>query len=657
MAIRAQKYREIVESYLEVLDYQAASELTQAMEARGDFKYKGIFRLFNSILDWTSKFSANGILPTKEQLSRDNDMEIDRVRYYLDELMGKSPSQRMIVAMPAVDFVGGPRSELIRFVVYCRPEKKDGITAMKYYQAYQEKNLKAVSRWLASRPVRSGSEYADLIYERIEQGRLPDTQDGADIARNFYSELDTAPEKKRNTYTLFARPIIQKLIESRELLYLTTREGSSIPYKAIFVNQMEQLQIRFRVLAEYFLSNINPSGGSNDPTPEVIRPMVEKLVSGGLASLQAGYQQTVLELLLLIPTISRLQAENEEKARQQEMENLMSDLAKKSGIVDVTRMKFPNEGVKNSILHSAQIYYTEFPINGRLGEYILHTQAVSSAIKSASDRLEKTGDDTEVMILSSMGIEKQLEGEKLIFFQELEQRSLFNRLPWFIKVWRAILGRNALRPEEAIRIKMEQSRSLDEEKLRIRTSEARKAQKRLVSERMKEGKAAVQQTSPGGSESRGAAQSSSYSGDEGDGAGDEDSSSGGLTEKSEESLKAEETLKKIVTELDKAWDEKLFPGRDLLLAKFPEFTEDSLIFFLKKYGRKEILSFRISHDKPEYKWPILVTRRYIKVNGKKLLSKAMADADEQRSAMMPNQEKFDIATSLEDFLNRVLSRM
>jgi len=109
-------------------------------------------------------------------------------------------------------------------------------------------------------------------------------------------------------------------------------------------------------------------------------------------------------------------------------------------------------------------------------------------------------------------------------------------------------------------------------------------------------------------------------------------------------------------ELDRAWDSGMFPNREFLLQRFQEFNEDTLITFLKKHARKEIFSFRIRHDKPEYVWPIMISRRYLRQKGKALLSKYASEADEQRNALMPNQEKFDVATSIEDFLNRVFAK-
>ncbi len=649
MSIKAQKYKELIDSAMEVMELQAATELVQSMEARGDFKYKGIFRVFNSVMDWTGKFSSNGILPTREQISRENELELDRVKYYLQELVGK-PDSRMVVAMPAVDFVGGAGAELLRFIVYCRPGKNDTASAMKYYNAYQEKNAKAISNWLSSRPVKLSPESVDLIYERIEQGKLPDTQDGAEIARNFYSELDTTPEKKRNTYAIFARPIIQKLIESHQLIYLATREGAPAQYKAIFYNNMDHLQERFRILAGYFLENIYSGSPISEVSPATINDAIKSVISSNFNSLSAGYKQTVLELMILIPTLGKLKQEKEEQDKQKDLEKIISDLSKKPGIVEMQRLKIRSEEIRGGVIRSNLVLYAEFPVNGRLTEYVLHTNSIELALKSAGDRLEKLGDDTELLILSAMGIERQLDNEKQKLFHEMEQKALFNRLPWYKKLWRALTGRLSLKPEESAKMKSQMNKSIEEEKLRVRTIEARREQKRLVSERMKDDGSKQSQTDSVSSTASDSV-TASPSLDSPD-----DTEEAALSEKTEEALKAEETLKKIILELDHAWERREFPNREFLLTKLSGFDEDALILFLKKYGRKEIYSFRINHDKPEYRWPILITRRYLRQNAKKMLSKAMADADEQRNAMMPNQEKFDIATSMEDFLNRVLNK-
>jgi len=59
----------------------------------------------------------------------------------------------------------------------------------------------------------------------------------------------------------------------------------------------------------------------------------------------------------------------------------------------------------------------------------------------------------------------------------------------------------------------------------------------------------------------------------------------------------------------------------------------------------------------KYKWPILISKNYLKKNGKKLLDLAIKESDEERKGVAPDQDKFDFYSSLEDFLERVLPKI
>ncbi len=136
----------------------------------------------------------------------------------------------------------------------------------------------------------------------------------------------------------------------------------------------------------------------------------------------------------------------------------------------------------------------------------------------------------------------------------------------------------------------------------------------------------------------------------------------------EKDEKVEMLLDKIINILDETWDKKELPNRLTLLEKLPELqnNEDYLIQFLKKNGKGKIFSFRIiPHDPnspkinlqdPKDQWPILISKKYIIKNANRLLKEAMDEEDKQRNALMPEQEKFDVATSIQNFLNKILSK-
>ncbi len=111
-------------------------------------------------------------------------------------------------------------------------------------------------------------------------------------------------------------------------------------------------------------------------------------------------------------------------------------------------------------------------------------------------------------------------------------------------------------------------------------------------------------------------------------------------------------LQKVIDILDEAWQNKEYPNRNYLLSRMPEFgSEDDMIYFLKKHGIGNLYSFFIKVNKPEFTLPILISRRYLRNEGKKLLIQTRSEIDKQRRvSQVPDQEKYDILTHVERFL-------
>ena len=627
------------ESAMELLDYTTSLDLVQAMEARGDFKYKGIFALFNNIYEWTNRFSSNGILPTIEQLARDTNIPFERIREYMDELLGLGSSkEKMVYSMPALDYATTPEPSIIQMIVFCRPTKADGTSAKRYVHAYVDKNVQAIQKWITSKSPAQGLEYSEYITQYIEKGRLPDSQAGAEIARLFYSNQNLSPEMKKITYVLHARPAIQRLIETGHLLLLPEKGGSdAINYRGVFYSNKQQLDERMRVLVTFFSNTISPVPVSSSENYSELNEALRLFDESRMSSLPVGHRQVVYEIEILLPKVQKLIQEESSRKENENLEKFLEDLAKAGRVVDLDRTKNLDEEVKDKIPSISSVLYSEYPLQGRVAPLVLHKQAIVPAVKQAKDLFERTGDDTELRILISLGIEKFLDEEQLKAFQAIEQRMLFMQLPWFVKLWRSLFGNAKIRPHEAAKVKKEIESKTLEQKIKMQTVEAKRAQKKLASERMKS--------------SSSSSSSSSFEPPPKEMLQEEDQ------EKALERIENEEKLKLVIVELDKSWDSGAMPNRLFLLEKFPEFNEDSLILFLKKYARKEILSFRINHDKPEYVWPVLISKRYLKQKGKSLLAKYTALADKQRNAAMPNQELFDVANSMEEFLGRILPKL
>jgi hypothetical protein len=63
-------------------------------------------------------------------------------------------------------------------------------------------------------------------------------------------------------------------------------------------------------------------------------------------------------------------------------------------------------------------------------------------------------------------------------------------------------------------------------------------------------------------------------------------------------------------------------------------------------------------NQPEkYIWPILISRGYLKKNGKQLLEKAESFIQAQKAGALREQLKFDLAVSLAEFLDRILPKI
>ena len=99
----------------------------------------------------------------------------------------------------------------------------------------------------------------------------------------------------------------------------------------------------------------------------------------------------------------------------------------------------------------------------------------------------------------------------------------------------------------------------------------------------------------------------------------------------EEEKQVKDVLQSIITTLDTAWDAKLFPDREYVMQNVKTgMSEDQFVMFLKKYSMKDILSFQVKSKTNKFKWPILVTRHYLKRHGKRLLEIARREAETER---------------------------
>ncbi|HNI87612.1 MAG TPA: hypothetical protein PKX55_05595, partial [Leptospiraceae bacterium] len=288
-----------------------------------------------------------------------------------------------------------------------------------------------------------------------------------------------------------------------------------------------------------------------------------------------------------------------------------------------------------SILANENILYCEYDDGSSLFEFLLHKSAINLAADLARKIFQSTGNDTDIRILSRMNINTALDENIKKDFYSAEMESLFKYLPFLTRLWRMIMGNIYVTKEEAEQIRrqkeMEQKKRITESK----SKQIAKEKSRLVEERMKQ----IDEIEQAGT-----------------GADAKEEPDKKLTPEEEKQVK--DVLQAIITALDSAWDAKLYPDREYLMQNVKTgMSEDQFVMFMKKHSQKEVLSFQIKSKSNKYKWPILVSRHYLKRHGRRMLEIAKRESDTERRSPAPDQDKFDLFSHLEEFLERVLPRI
>jgi hypothetical protein len=618
--------------HLDVMPLREATDNVTALEARGDFKFRGIYGLYNYVLEATNRFSTNRILPEIAQLKREVPVPENKFDEYILELTGRgSMKVPMVLMFPSVDFIpsSGKMNEL---VILCRPTQADGTSAKKYVDFYRQKSLEALNLWLRCNESHWLNMDVDSLYRSVSQGAIQNTHAGAVIAKFFLLSYDRTAEEKSATFKTYVRPIIQQLIDEKKLLYL---KDAALNFHTIQFADELSLKHRVEMLSACCVMAIPGFQNSVELDPDRISEQVEQHYRSNLSPAQ---RQVVAELRLVLAEYQRLLHNRREKEQKEQLGNALAEVSRLDHVVPTTYFRNWNEEFMRRVLALPEVLSVEFPLRGKVFTFLLAKQKVYPAVISARKILDEKGDETEVRILSAMEVGRYLEGDQLRAFEDLEDRIFFDRLPFFVRLWRSLFGRRRLTKEENIMIRERLRKEELEEQIQIKKREAERTTRQIAQEQVeKKKKNPDDDVVPANTLEE-------------------------QTAKTKESMRieerAEEILRKVIDLLDAAWDRKELPNRTHVLNGVPEFegNEDLMISFLKKYGRKQIYSFRVLRDDPAYIWPVLISRRYIQRHGKRLLQESMEESDRQRKALMPDQEKFDVATAIEDFLTKLMAR-
>jgi hypothetical protein len=646
---------------LRVMDYNACLQKVQAMDSRGDFSYKGVYKVLLVIFEWTDKFLQNKVLPNTEQIERDSSIDRDRTEAYVTDLCFRQ-NPPILKKLNVLEFhpnetgdPENPKTFLKHNAVFARPTTSDGGTAFRYALGLNELSYAAIKSWFSEKRKYAGKEKVKkIIKSAVDSNRLFDTYASTEIGNLFQCQYDKTKPQKDATIVIHLKPILKQLVDGKILFFFRNDRASRPGNKSVFIyNVPEEIADRYEAYIDYIKNTIHPNlhkmGVIGDITEDSWRSP-KSILTEILGYLNESYgdQKTLVEECLILNEIIEKDRERDEKnKRKQQVEDIMAFLAEAGRIVELNQLRVAGEPLTDEfraqLLSQSEILYAEYADRKVYNEFILHKGCIEAAIDSAKRNFALKKADLEIRVLNLMNVTVHLneEGPKRIL-EEIEAQSLFPFLPLLTKLWRMIIGSVIVHKHEIPPIKARLQQQLNKDLATQKTIKLAQEKERIVKARVKEKEEKEKESKP----------SVKQSSDED---GDSEPVKSGTPE---EEKKWKESMDEIIKILDEAWDFGVFPDREYVLSKMNgKYTEDNLIFFLKKFGGKEIYSYPVRNQKEKFPWPILVSSSYLKKNGKKMLEKVTEESNKQRAEKFPNQEKFDIAESQLDFLNRILPRL
>ncbi|EPG66064.1 hypothetical protein [Leptospira wolffii] len=647
---------------LKVADYNSTLQLTQALEARGDFQYKGVHKLVLIIGDWTEKYIANKILPSVEQLSRELTLDKERVAAYLKEMTARHnpPLVKKICMVdynPTGDSSDGRITSFLRLItVFARPSQTDAGSSHRYVDGVNQTSFSSIQRWVKEKRQFPGKEsFQKWIFDSIDANKLSETYASSEIGNLFQDTFDVTPTLKQTTINIHLKPVLKKLVEAKTLYFYRNENALSPGNRSVFYfNVHDEIIARLDAYKRYLIERIIPElqrigvlGNFSDKDLENTRSIASQVLP--FLSPAYGDQKTAVEELL---SLIHFEEEEKEKKDKEEKKAKLSELLdyvrSANRLVDLNYLRFRGEPIeeeiRNLIMNHDQILHSEFADKKNLYNFVLHKECIAGAVETAKRVFNATGNDSEIRVLGKMNIRDFLETrEASSQFEKLEYSSLFKYLPFITRFFRSIFGNMAVHRFEAEEIRARLAAEQNKKVLEAKTRAAQEEKVRIAEKRIKD-RENVEATV----KARAAAAVAASS----------DDKAPGTAANPEHDAEVKKMLSSVLEILDHAWSRDEFPDRNYLLqALGGDIDENTLINFLKKNAKKEIHSFMVRNQEEQYSFPVLVTRRFLKKNGRALQEKAKRIVDDQKAADMPEQDKFDFYISFEDFLNRTLPKI
>ncbi|MCG6169868.1 hypothetical protein LFX25_18345 [Leptospira sp. FAT2] len=647
---------------LKVADYNTALQLTQSLESRGDFQYKGIHKLLLVVGDWTDKFVANKILPNADQLARELNIEKERIQTYLKELSTKynPPIVKKICMVdfnPSGDGADGRIDSYLRMnPVFARPQPTDASTSHRYVDGVNQTTFASIQRWAKEKRVFPGKEeFVKRIHTAILENKLTDTYASTEIGSLFNDPLDVTPGLKQVTVNIHLKPVLKKLVEQKVLFFFRNEHALNPGNRSVFYyNVHDEILGRIEAYKSFLMDRLVPElqkiGAISALTAEE-KENTRTLVNSIMPFLSPAYgdQKTAMEELLALIHFEEEDKEKKEKEEKKvKLGEILDYIKSANRLVDLNFLRFRGqqleEDIRTLVANHEQILHTEFADKNALYTYVLHKLSISGAIEAARKIFASTGNDAEIRILDRMKVKDFIDNRDVAAsFDKLELSSLFKYLPFFTRLWRNLFGNATVHKFEAEQIRAHNAVELNKRIVEARTKKIQEDASKLAEKRVKEKDAKEQ------AEKQARKQAAAHAKD------DKVPASSAPKEVDPQNAKL---LERVLDILDDYWSSRQYPDRNILLYEMDgEIDEEGLINFLKKFGKNEIFSFMVRNQEERYTFPILVTKRYLKKNGRDLMEKSSAIINEQKDASMPDQDLFDFCISLDDFLKKTLPKI
>jgi hypothetical protein len=643
------------------------------LEARGDFRFKNITKVYEIILKMTSEFAFKRALPTVSSLSKLTDLDNETIAIYLKELINrKVPIIGKITIVennPNNDGVRGI-PELRTHDLFCRPSAQEKYSTQLYITDCNQRSLHALKEYFTKKfKPKDENAMRTYLHENINKQTFHTTYIPHILSRLFSSKFDMSLELRKNQRECTIKPLMKQLISDRILFFTKNQTGKELfSQNIILLQNKTELITRYKILNEYFHQKIlsllikekyittekiqaitkDASEESTDSEKDI------KLYNLAYPHILKDKGNVDFQILSELMIFAPILAVTEKKQAKTELLNFYLDTIKNyPRVLDLKTFKFDGnilpDKIRFEILSHPKILSVEFPFKKRIGLFAAHKDNLQTVIQSAKTAAVVNNNETEIHILNMMGIDKYLDESVLKDFDEFLVQVLSRYLSFFSRIFN-FLFRKKPKKEQLKIIKKELSSHYDKRLENVRKIELAGGDKEA---RAKKKRRSVREDPD--ADSADSKKKDKITEDNSDMTPEEKEEIEKETQEAEKKLG--ECVGQIERHIDDFWKKGVLPNRISVKELFPTWTEDQLMMFMKRHCRGKVKSFQVNFESDKFKWPIFMTKKYLTRYGSKLLHETKKKADEQRKAQFPNQETFEYYYALENFLSRNLRKL